>query len=98
MREKSAFVDTYLKLLTQLLLIYILFSKFYFCSEFFFLTIRTMKKVGDDFDRFSQANHALTLQNELANEDYFTFWWGMKDEVTQCCICDIRVLLKSEGS
>lgn len=35
--------------------------------------MRTMNKVGDDFDRFSQANHALTLQNQLANEDYFTF-------------------------
>lgn len=33
--------------------------KFYYCNEFFFLSIRTMKKVGDDFDRFSQANHAL---------------------------------------
>lgn len=72
--------------------------KFYYCNEFFFLTVKTMKKAGDDFDRFSQANHALTLQNQCRVEDYFTFWWGMKDEVTQCCICDIRVLLKSEGS
>lgn len=36
--------------------------------------MRTMKKVREDFDSFSQANHALTLQNQLANEDYFTFW------------------------
>lgn len=30
--------------------------------------MRTMKKVEDDFDRFSQQIMLLTLQNQLANK------------------------------